>query len=166
MPFGSNFNHNDGKTQTDIIEAYSTKQDLVECNLELPGLQWILDMSEVELIDFFTMVLKSRANIREINFSLGDYKSRETQSRAPGSKNIHEKSFKEAARVIVLALQQDPKVVGVRIQITKVGEEYVSLMHVKVADKEPQGPQRIKGKLIKGDDEYKPKLINCHTSAI
>jgi hypothetical protein len=166
MPFG-NGNSNDGRTQADLVEdTLPARPDLVESELKLPGLEWILSMTDEELVEFFTVVLKSRSNIREIDFSLGDYKCKEVQSRAPGSRNIHEKSFEDAARTITMALQQDPKVVGVRVRITKVNEDYVSLVHIKIADKEPQGPERIKGKLTKGDTEYNPRLVIYHTSAL
>jgi hypothetical protein len=167
MPFGSGNRGIDGRTQADLVEeSVPARPDLVESELKLPGLEWILSMSEEELVEFFTVVLKSRSNIREIDFSLGDYQHKELQSRVPGSKNIHEKSFEDAARVITMALQQDPKVVGVRVRITKVNDDYVSLVHVKIADKEPQGPERIKGKLVKGDAEYNPRLVLYHTSSM
>lgn len=166
MPFG-NKNSNDGKTQADAVEdAILTAPGLSTNELQLPGLQWVLSMSEEELIDFFVVALRMRSNVRELDFSLGDYKYKESQSRIPGARNIHEKSFREAATIIAMALQQDPKVIGVRVTTTKVDDNYVSIVYVKIANKEPQGPQRAKGKLISGDAEYNPKLIVSYSSAI
>jgi hypothetical protein len=165
MAFGNQAGtYDDGRTQADLVEETITATpSVIEENMKLAGLKSVLSMSERQLIEFFTLVLKSRSNMRELDFTLGDYDYKELQARIPGANNLHEKPFKEAARVIALALQQDPRVVGLSVKIDKVDNKLSSSIKIKIAEVEPVGPHTCNGKVVAGDKEFDPQLIIQYT---
>jgi hypothetical protein len=153
------------RTQDDLVaERIEAKPDLLEEDVEFPGLQMVHLMTEGELIDFFTMVLKSRLHIRQVELTLGEnYKTTEKQVTVPKSDRLHSMEFGEAARVLVMALGAGgDNCIGFRASIAADREGNISSkLYVKVADKKAHGPtfDEAGNEDIPGDPEFDPRLV-------
>jgi hypothetical protein len=157
------------KTQADLVaERTPIKPENLQESVTPPGLPLIHEMDSADLIAFFTMVLKSRTAIREVDLTLGeDYKYTEKRSSVPNADRLHTLEFGDVARVFASALSVDPKIVGFRAIITMDQENNIqSKVFVKIGEKETNGPEYdTNGTLVKeGDKEFNPKLVITYKS--
>ena len=161
---GSNGPSQMAKTQADLVaESMEAKPKLVDEEVVFPGLQKIHLMGERELVEFFTMVLKSRVHIRELSLVLGDdYQYTEKQVNVPKSNMLHTLEFGDVARVLTMALASGgSNCVGFRAIISTDKEgDIASKVYVRTTKEPVHGPQfDDKGNLImEGDSEFCPKL--------
>jgi len=152
------------KTQDDVVaERTEAKPDLLEEEVNYPGLPQVHLMGEGDLVDFFTMVLKSRIFIREVDLTLGKaYNCTEKQITLPKSSILHTLEFAEAARVFVMALAAGgDNCLGFRAVIVPDQEGNVtSKLYLKTADKPVVGPTYDNDGAMDtmGDEEFKPVL--------
>lgn len=153
------------KTQDDLVaERTPANPDTLEEEMDLPGLANIHLMGEGELINFLTMALKIRRNIRGIDLTLGeDYKQTEKQITIPKSSSLHSLEYGNVARVLAMALVSGGEnCIGFRSAITMDKEGKVSsILYAKTAKKPPIGPAfDDRGNLTaEGDPEFSPRLI-------
>lgn len=165
MVFSINQGSQMAKTQQDLVaERTEAKPDVLEEEMHLPGLPKIHLMEESELIQFFTMVLKSRPRIREINLTLGEgYEQTQKQVTVPKSNQLHVLAFEEVARVLVMALASGGKnCLGFKAVISSEGDGKISSkLYVRVANKAIHGPVFDENDNVaeEGDPEFDPKLI-------
>jgi hypothetical protein len=152
------------KTQDDLVaERTEAKPDLLEEEVAFPGLQKIHLMSEGEMIQFFTTILKSRVFVRELDLTLGeDYKYTEKQVSIPKSNQLHLLEFGDVARVLTMALATGGEnCIGFKAVITMDKEEKItSKLYVKVANKPVHGPiyDAVGEVEVEGDPEFSPKM--------
>jgi len=164
MGFGVTSGGSGATTQNDIVdERTESKPNLSDEELFLPGLPQIHTMSEGEMVEFFTTVLKTRTMIRGVELTLGEgYTFTERQSSVPRSNLLHSMGFADAANVLTMALASGgDNCIGFKatIDVDKEGS-IMSRIWVKIADKPVHGPVFNKaGEVeLEGDKEFNPKL--------
>jgi hypothetical protein len=166
MGFGGTAAPSDmAKTQADIVaERIEAKPKMIEEEVVFPGLQKIHLMGEGELVEFLTMILKSRVFIRELSLTLGeDYKCTEKQITIPKSNMLHTLSFSDVARVLTMALASGGDTcIGFRaiINVDKEGD-IASRLYCRTTDKPVHGPMFDEdgNVMAEGDPEFSPKMV-------
>ena len=149
------------KNQNEIVaELTKAKNRIEEDMVAFPGVKEILNMSELELISFFQLVLKSRPNVIGLKLVLGSYNYREEMSRVPGSDKIHTFTKENAAKTIVNVLTSNPNIVGFDLQVSGMpGGQGQTTFKIFLADKEAVGPTfNEDGDKVEGDPEFDPQI--------
>ena len=166
MGFGTISNPSEmAKTQDDLVaERVKAKPDIIEEEMDLPGLPNIHLMGEGELINFLTTALKTRRNVRGMELTLGeDYEQTEKQITIPKSNTLHSLEYGDVARVLAMALAAGGEnCIGFRtVTVVDSEGEISSRLYTKTAKKPPIGPSfDAKGSLVsEGDSEFCPKMI-------
>jgi hypothetical protein len=142
------------KTQGDIVDAEGiSKPEYVTEEMKMPALtkteDWsILQMGDTDMIDLFGVILKSRTNISEVEFCLGDYSYKTVPANTPRAKELHNLSYLEAATAMVMALSSNPMCVGFKSKIeNKEGKVFSSIV-LYISKK----------KFSADDKEFKPSI--------
>jgi hypothetical protein len=152
------------KNQKDIVESkIEAIPDIYEEDIQFPGLGQIHLMSDKELVNFFSMVLKARGDVSKVELTLGEsYEQKEKQIRVPRSDQLSSIEVAEAARVMTMALvNTEENVIGLTLEIS-MGPQNVpqSILKVKVSPQTITGPSSWdkNGKALDGDPEFSPRM--------